>query len=417
MLRRLLCSNSTARRTLSTVDTLEPPLLVAPESRARLGALQRFIRSELLPLEAEAAAAAALTDGNRTPPQLLRELRRKVARRSAALGFFGMTQPASFGGAPASQIEILLCREALAAANLPKLGTAVFGPGAGLLGTATGKLRERYLQPLLSGEIHGSFGFTEPADATERTKAVRDGDELVVTGVKSYVTGGDTADFVAALCSLREADGAKAGTALVVVPLDSPGVTVERVFRSMDPDTPGHAYVVFREARVPAWSVVGKSGGRGGMESAMRQIGSVRLMLSAEAVGTTAWALTHARERLGRPHRSGTPLAERDHVKLRLGELHAQAFAARCVLYRTAQLLESGEPAKAELIACKLVCTETAGRVVDGCVQLCGGTAVVVGDPLEAAYKRARQWRFAEGESDVLRMKLGEQALAGEARL
>ena len=69
------------------------------------------------------------------------------------------------------------------------------------------------------------------------------------------------------------------------------------------------------------------------------------------------------------------------------------------------------------VMATKLFSTEVAGRVVDGCVQLAGGTSIVVGDPLEAAYRRVRQWRFAEGASDLLRIKIAKAVLSGAARL
>jgi hypothetical protein len=109
-----------------------------------------------------------------------------------------------------------------------------------MLAGATGPMRDKYLLPLLQGQSVGSFGFTEPPDLAERTTAVKsaDGTELVVTGVKSYVTGGADADWVAVMCGLCEADGVtKAGSAMVVVDTAAPGVTVQHVFHSLDADT------------------------------------------------------------------------------------------------------------------------------------------------------------------------------------
>ena len=154
---------------------------------------------QIKPLEEKAKMA---TEANNKSE--FRTLRKQVAKRSSELGFFKMTQPKSIGGQPATQLEIIAFQEALSTANVPMLSSSVFGPGAGILGRATGELRERYLMGVLRGELRGSFGFTEPPDVVERTVAVEDGDDLVITGQKSYVTGGDTADFVSAFCNLRK---------------------------------------------------------------------------------------------------------------------------------------------------------------------------------------------------------------------
>lgn len=312
-----------------------------------------------------------------------------------------------------STVELVALHETLAATNVPKIASAVFGPGVGMLRNATPEVKEKYLLPMLRGETHGSFGFTEPPDR-ERTVAVIDGDSLMVTGQKSYVTGGETADWVGALCNLRTRDGEKAGTSLVIVDLRTEdgkrphGVVFERIFRSIDSDTPSHAYIRFDAVRVPRWSTVGTDG----MLTAMQQIRNVRLVVSAQAVGTAMWAMEAARRHVTARRVHGKPLSENQAIRIRYATMHAECFAARAMLYRTARLLERGDKAKAELIATKIFCTEMAGRVVDGCVQLVGGEAIVVGHPLEATYRRVRQWRFAEGESDVLRGQLAEQALS-----
>jgi len=148
------------------------------------------------------------------------------------------------------KVDQVAFAEELAAANICHLAPAVFSPGPGMLAHAPQRLQDMYLEGVLSGEMHGAFGFTEPPDLAARTEAVKvkthgaaGGDDgLVVTGVKSYVTGGSTADFVAVMCGLREADGTKAGNALVCVPTDAPGVSIDHVFHSLDAETmPGHA--------------------------------------------------------------------------------------------------------------------------------------------------------------------------------
>ena len=219
--------------------------------------LEEFIDTELILWEEQAAAADAAT---------ARALRGKVAKRSAELGIYQMSQPEAVGGTAASQLELLVLQETLARANCESLSSAVFGGGAGPVGGATGQLREEYVEATITGQIRGSFGFTEPgggefffaihhlpvsfwpdserslvAADIPRTVAIKDGDDLIVTGQKSFVTGGDIANYVAALVNLREADGVtKAGTAMVVIDLLTPegarpdGVVIQEVFGSLD---------------------------------------------------------------------------------------------------------------------------------------------------------------------------------------
>ena len=379
------------------------------DTQLKLSNLQHFITTELIPLELKAAESK----------KICQNVKKQVSRRSRELGFFQMTQK-EIGGTPATLQELVLFWEAIATANLPKLGSSVFGPGAGMLANATKQLKEKYLLPVLSGESHGAFGFTEPKDMKTRTTATisQDGQYLLVTGIKSYVTGGDTADFVAVMCQLNEHDGKRKGSSLVVVPTTLAGVSIDKVFHSIDSDMPGHAYMRFNQVQVPYWSIIGKGGGKSGMNNALKQIGNVRLHMSATAVGTAIWALNYTKEHLIKPHRSGKSLSTHEGVQLRYGSLCTEVIAARSMLYRTAHLLQVKDPqAKNALIFCKLFTTETAGRVVDGCVQLCGGMSIVVGNPLEAAYKRVRQWRFAEGESDLLKLKMAKDIFQGKSHL
>ena len=440
-------------------ENLDAALL---EKRATLEA---FIEDQLRPWEAEAAADAAA----------LRSLRAAVARRSAELGIYQMSQPRSVGGSEATQLELLVMQETLARANLERLSGAVFGGGAGPIGGATGRLKEEYLQATLTGQIRGSFGFTEPGGEIPRTVAVKDGDDLIVTGHKSFVTGGDSANYVAALVNLREPDGVtKAGTAMLVIDLlgadgERPeGVVMQEVFGSLDGGM-RHAYIRFDQCRVPAWHIIGDPNdkSRSGLDRGMAQIGNVRLSLSAQAVGMAMWVLDYLRDEvINQPHRSGSPLAEKESVQLRHAEMAVSVFAARSMLYRVARLVQSdgADNTKAEVMMVKIFSTgayssssayayrfirtahapavmpqrvastlltpfcpfsvrlllserlpgathaETAGKVVDEAIQLVGGNALITGHPLESAFRRVRAWRLTEGANDLLRMQLSEHA-------
>ncbi|MDG1204993.1 MAG: acyl-CoA/acyl-ACP dehydrogenase [Pseudomonadales bacterium] len=325
----------------------------------------------------------------------------RVREASKQAGFFFKTQPVEFGGAPAGALELTLLREMLATANSP-LAASVFGPGPGVLHATEGTLRKNYLEPVLRGDKRGAFGFTEPDSAPRPTYAVVDGDDLLITGVKSYVTGGATADFVSILVNAEDVNGEKLGTAMVAVDTQAQGVTIEREFSSMEGG--GHVSMRFDQVRVSQQNVIGKIGE--GMPRALGNIGNVRLMVSAQAMGMCLFALEYVENHLKAPHRSGSPLGDREGVRLRYADMRIETYVARSALYRTARLVDEGGNTVNEIIATKVFCTEAAGRVIDMGVQLVGGQALVTGHPLELLYRQVRSLRLVEGASDLLRINL-----------
>jgi alkylation response protein AidB-like acyl-CoA dehydrogenase len=353
---------------------------------------ESFIKDTLIPLEEMTDA----TGDDKT-------FREKVIRESKEAGLFTMTQPASYNGKEASALELTIVREALASANL-RAAAHVLGPGPGVLATATGSLKENYLDPVMSGKKRGSFGFTEPDTAPRPTWAKQAGEDLLITGQKSFVTGGGNADFVNALVNV-EADGDnKGGTALVVIDLDAPGLTIENEFRTLEGSD--HLAIRFDEVRVPKWHIIGNIGE--GMPRALDDISKVRLGLSAVACGYMQWAVDHATERLQAPHRTGTPMSKREGVRIRYADMRIEAFAARSMLYRTARMVDSDQNDVNEVMCTKVYCTEAAGRVVDAAVQLMGGNALTAGHPLERLYRQVRSMRFTEGASDILRINIAK---------
>ncbi len=375
-------------------EHIDPPLL---ELRDRV---RTFIEDELRPLEAE-------IEGD-VPDRI----RLHVRDRSKDLGLFGMTQPKAYGGTESGPLALVVAREALAAGNTP-LARYVFGPGPGLLHSVEGLMRERYLEPVLRGEKSGAFAFTEPSgpDASERpTWARRDGDDLLVTGRKAYVTGGASADFYQVLVNVDDGDG-PGGTAMLIVDRDTPGLTIEREFRSMEGG--GHVELRFEEARVPANHVVGAIGE--GMPRALESIGDERIESAASACGMAMWTVDYVTEHITGEHRSGTRLGDREGVRLRYADLRVETYAARSMLYRTARLADAGENITNEGAATKVFCTEAAGRVVDGAVQLVGGQALIEGHPLERLYRRVRSMRLAGGASDILRLSVARGMIEFQA--
>ena len=351
----------------------------------------RFLEEQIYPRQAQLDASEAV------PEALIKE----VIDASKKAGFFYKTQPVEYGGSPASSLELTALREIWSKAN-SRLTGYLFGPGPGILHHARGRLKEHYLDPVMKGEKRGAFGFTEPDKSDRPTWARLSGDQLIINGQKSYVTGGATADFLSILVNVEHPDASKAGTAMVVVDREAEGVVLEKSFRSMEGG--GHSSFLFEDVCVPRTQIIGELGE--GLPRALANIGNVRLMIAAQATGMCLWSLSFIEEHLRAPHRSGSPLGDKEGVRLRYADMRIKTFAARSALFRTARIVDSGENSVNEVIAAKVFCTETAGEVIDMAVQLVGGQALVEGHPLENLYRRVRSLRLVEGANDLLRINL-----------
>ena len=314
-------------------------------------------------------------------------------------GFFRMTQPRRYGGSAAGPLALTVVREELAAHNPPFLD-AVFGPGPGVLDGCPEPLASDCLEPMLRGEKRSAFAFTEPE--SNPTTGALDGDELIVNGSKSYVTGGAEADFINTLVRIEDS-----GPALVAIDTDVPGIRMTGRFESLDGSH--HAAFEFNGVRVARDRIIGKPGE--GLPRAMGQIVDTRLAISAQCVGLARWVVAKTTDHLLSPDRQGKPRGAREGMRLRYADMRLDTYAARSVLYRTARLAESGANTINEGIVCKVFATEAIGRTVDAAIQLHGGQALVVGHPLEVLYRRVRALRLAEGASDVLRLNLARGAL------
>lgn len=330
------------------------------------------------------------------------ELAARVRELSKAAGLFTLTQAAD-----TPELSLLVARETLAMHGVGHL-PGLFGPPAGLLEGVAEPLRSSHLLQLLAGDKQAGFAFTEPADAPRPTWGEIDGDQLVISGRKSYVTGGADADF---LTVLVEVEGQ--GPAMVVVDTDRPGVTLLRRFSSLDGSH--HAAFSFDRVRVPRHHAIGAPGE--GRSRALAKIGAMRRAVAADAVGTAAWVVDLVARELQRERRGGARAAS-ERVRLRYGEMRIQAYAARATVYRSARLVDAGQDGVNESIAAKVFATEVAHQLVGTAVQLAGGEALVSGHPLEQALRRLRVLRLAEGETDALCVNLARGHLdLGKGRL
>jgi alkylation response protein AidB-like acyl-CoA dehydrogenase len=373
------------------VDALPPDLESLRER------LHRFLHDELLPSERE----RRVMEEADAPA----DLRRWARTRSEELGFFRLTQPVDLGGGGLGPLGQTALREEIAASG-SVLGHFILGGGGGMLRHGTAEQRGRYLEPLLRGELSASFAFTDAREGP-RTTAVRRGDTFLLSGVKSFVTGGPHADLLLTVANVTENDGGPTGVAVFIVRRDNPGLTMRRELRTLDGGV--HGEFEFRDAPVSVEDVLGEVGK--GLPRALENIGGLRLSVAASACGTARWTLDYILDQVDRPHRTGTPLAEREQVQAMIADSATDLFAARAALYAAAHLAESGADAGVETAMAKSLATEAVTRIVDRAIQLTGGGAVVEDHPLARLYRRIRSWRIAEGTTEILRLTIARGLL------
>lgn len=375
------------------------PHALPPEIGSLRDGLRAFLEGELLPAEGR--------DGVLDEAEASPTLRSWVRARSVELGFYRLAQPAELGGGSLGPVGLAALHEEIARSQCA-LGGLVLGGDGGLLRMASGPQRERFLLPALRGELTVALAFTDAREGPRTTAARRDA-AFVVSGVKSFVTGGPQADLLLAVAKVTDNPGGKTGTAVFVVRRDAPGIKLTREIRTLDGGLHGEFELV--NVEVPVADVLGEIGQ--GIPTALQSITTLRLRAAAAACGTARWTLDYALAQARRPHRTGVPLGEREQVQAMLGQSAMDLFAARGALYAAARAAESGD-AETEVALAKAVATEAVARIVDRAIQLSGGAAVVDGHPLARLYRRIRAWRIAEGTTEILHLTVARRLLASD---
>jgi acyl-CoA dehydrogenase len=284
----------------------------------------------------------------------------------------------------------------------------------------TAEQQRRWLGPLLEGEIRSCFAMTEPdvasSDATNiATRIERDGDDLVITGRKWWITGaGDPRCRVALVLGASDPDAeAHRRHSVVLVPLDTPGVILVRdltVFGYQDHQ--GHCELRFEGARVPAESLLGPAGA--GFAVAQSRLGPGRVHHCMRAIGMSERALElMARRALSRTA-FGSALAAQGGVRRDIAEARIEIEQLRLLVQKTAWLLDTAGPkgARIEIAAIKAAVPRAAGRIIDRAIQVHGALGLSGDVPLAQLYAASRALRIADGPDDVHLESVARRELA-----
>jgi len=286
----------------------------------------------------------------------------------------------------------------------------------------TPEQRDRWLRPMLAGELRSAYCMTEPMVASSdaanlRTRIRRDGDEYVIDGRKWWSTGilGDECDLLVVVGVTDPDAGPRERESVLLVPRDTAGVTVMRplsVFGYVDSAHGGHGEVLFESVRVPVANVLGGEGR--GYALAQARLGPGRIHHCMRLVGMAERAFDLMCHRAFHRTTFGRLLADRDTLQEWVAESRIRIDATRLLVLRAAWMIDTlgAREARSEISAIKVAAPAMASWVIDRAIQAYGSAGLSQDLPLAMLYAHARGLRFADGPDEVHRMVVARRELA-----
>ena len=324
----------------------------------------------------------------------------------AALGVMGMNLPEALGGPGVTPTAMLLSLVAISracAATSSMIGAHYLGTDAVLIGGDDAQ-RQQWLPRCASGQWLAAFALTEPRGGSHpadmRTRAVRDGDDYLITGVKHFISNAAEARFMVVFAKTDMEAGAR-GVSAFIVPRDLPGIQVSAPEKLMG-IRGGHAFEVSLDGvRVPASHRLGAEGT--GFKTAMKVLDNSRLDVAATALGVAEAALAAAAQWANQRLVGGEPLATKQGIQWKLADMKLRLEASWALTMQALALRQAGQPFTQHSAMAKLHASEMVGFVTDEALQIHGGYGYTREMPLERLVRDARILRIYEGSSEVQR--------------
>jgi acyl-CoA dehydrogenase len=373
-----------------------------PETFAELtGTLRRFVDERLRPLEAK------VEEGGEVPADIVAEMK--------AMGLFGLSIAEEHGG-----LALTMGEEVRVVFELGRTTPAfrsVFGTNVGIGSQAitisgSDDQKAQWLPRIASGEIITSFALTEAEAGSDsgsvRTRAVRDGDDYLLSGSKRYITNADKASLFTVMARTSEEAGSK-GVSAFLVPRDLPGVRIGIPEKKMGQQGANVCDVHFDDVRVPAANRLGEEGQ--GFRIAMQVLDRGRLHISALCVGIAERLLRDCVAYASERRQFGKRVADFQLIQGMLADSKTECMAARALVLDAAARKDAGERITLEAAAAKYFASEMVGRVADRAVQIFGGAGYIADYGIERLYRDVRLFRIYEGTSQIQQVIIAGEVL------
>ncbi|WP_067835784.1 acyl-CoA dehydrogenase family protein [Nocardia lijiangensis] len=341
-----------------------------------------------------------------------------IVQRLGELGFLGLGIAEEFGGTEVDMLSYVLVCEELGRGDSAVRGIVSVSLGLvtkSIAAHGTDEQKRRWLPELTAGRALGCFALTEPDSGSDagslRTRAVRDGDDWVLSGEKMFITNGTWAK-VALVFARTSAEGSKGITAFLV-PTDTPGFTATTIHGKLGLRGQATAALSLQEVRVPDSARLGAVGK--GLSIALGALAKGRISVAAGSVGVAQAALDAAVRYSTERTQFGKPIAAKQLVQELLADSALDVESARLLTWKAAALVDSGASRDEVQLAssmAKLAASETAVRVSNNCLQVFGGYGFIDEYPMGKYLRDARVLTLYEGTSQLQKLVIG-RALTG----
>ena len=362
-----------------------------------------FARSKVAPI------AAAIDESGECPEATVKEM--------GALGLLGLQVPAEDGGVGADTMSYVLVVEELSKVCGSHGLTVAAHNSLGCAPLAkfgTPEQKERWLKPAAAGEFLISFGLTEPGAGSDaggtKTTAVRDGDHWVLNGNKQWITNAHYAGAVIITAKTDPAAEGSSGISAFIVPVGSPGFTVEKKEDKLGMRASDTAPLTLVDVRVPADAMLGQEGD--GFKAFLETLDGGRISIAALALGLGEGAFASARDYAKTRIQFRKPIATQQAVQFMFADMSTELEAARLLTYEAARLKDAGEDYGDMAAKAKLFASEAAMRVTYKAIQVLGGYGFCREYPVERFYRDAKLCTIGEGTSEIQRMVIGRNVFA-----
>jgi alkylation response protein AidB-like acyl-CoA dehydrogenase len=371
--------------------------LLEIQARAR-----KFAQDEIAPIAAEYDRRGEV------PPDL--------GLKAKAAGLSNLTIPQEFGGMGYGAFENAIIGEELAAGCAGMAATILVNGLAltpiHLYGTLEQK--RTFLEPTARAGKFGAFCLTEREAGSDagsiKTTALPDGDELVINGVKCFVTSGSLAE-VMVVFALTDPERGPRGASAIVVPRSMPGISVTKVEDKMGQRASNTAELRFENVRVPKANILGKPGW--GFSYALQCLDFGRSGVAALSVGVARAALEHAVEYAKSRKQFGSPIMANQGISFLLADMAMKVEAARLLTWQAAWLADRGERVVMKAAMAKCFASDTAMEVTTNAVQVMGGVGYMRDHPVEKLMRDAKLLQIYEGTNQIQRMVIARQLAKG----
>src|SRR6195256_4531980 len=335
-----------------------------------------------------------------------------VFRRMGELGFLGLDKPEQYGGQGGDYFSAIVLGEAISNANCGGLamGIAVQTDMAmpPILALGSEEQKQQWAVPAIKGEKILCLGITEPDAGSDvkgiKTRAVRDGDEFVINGSKTYITNGHRADVIV-LVTKTDPDAGYDGFTLFLVPMDSPGVIREKKLQKMGMHASDTALLAFQDVRVPASAVLGDVGK--GFYHIMWELQGERMIGAAGSVAGAQKCFEKTLEYAKERKAFGKSIGQFQVIRHKFAEMATKIETARQLVFMTAWRFANGEYPVREISMAKLHASRIACEVADECIQIHGGAGYMKEYNIERVWRDMRLNRIGAGTDEIMLEVIG----------